>query len=181
MLADDRVDVLHLATPNHLHYPQAKAAVEAAKNAVCDLAQFLTGRRVVELLADLATTIPVRQRPTGEVESFAADDRADRVDAPMSTEDVAHALVRFDAAPAARSSSRTAPVHRVRPDAAAARAVGPRSGDVDLGTLSSHSRSRAWHRKPRKMRRSGRQRHCFVTLRYAFRFGAWHRSSRHLT
>jgi predicted dehydrogenase len=61
-----------------------------------DLAQFVSGRRVVELLADVATTIPVRRRPTGEVESFAAADDAERVDAPMSTEDLAHLLVRFD-------------------------------------------------------------------------------------
>jgi predicted dehydrogenase len=61
-----------------------------------DLAQFLTGRRVVEVLADLATVIPVRQRPTGEVESFAAADDAERVPAPMATEDLAHLLVHFD-------------------------------------------------------------------------------------
>src|ERR687883_1946223 len=35
MLADERVDVVHLATPNHLHYPQVKAALEAGKHAVC--------------------------------------------------------------------------------------------------------------------------------------------------
>ena len=189
MLDDNRVDVVHLATPNHLHYEQAKTTLEAGKHVVCekplaldasesaellhlaersglvhctnfnirfypqcqqarallaggwighvwnvhgsylqdwlllptdwngrlepdkggrlravadigshwlDLAQFLTGRRVIEVLADLATTIPVRRRPTGEVESFAAADDTDRVDAPMSTEDMAHVLVRFE-------------------------------------------------------------------------------------
>jgi predicted dehydrogenase len=189
MLADERVDVVHLATPNHLHYAQAKAALAAAKHVVCekplaldaaesgellelarrsglvhctnfnirfypqcqearalvagrrigdvwnahgsylqdwlakptdwnwrlepekggalravadigshwlDLAQFLTGRRVVEVLADMGTTIPVRQRPTGEVESFAAADDAERVEAQMSTDDLAHMLLRFD-------------------------------------------------------------------------------------
>jgi predicted dehydrogenase len=189
MLADERVDVVHLTTPNHLHYPQAKATLAAGKHVVCekplaldtsesaelleladrsglvhctnfnirfypqcqearafvaggrigdvwnvhgaylqdwllkptdwnwrlepekggglravadigshwlDLAQFLTGRQVVEVLADVATAIPVRRRPTREVESFAAADDAERVDAPMSTEDIAHLLVRFD-------------------------------------------------------------------------------------
>jgi predicted dehydrogenase len=189
MLADDRVDAVHLTTPNHLHYEQTKAVLGAGKHVVCekplaldasqsaellelagrsglvhctnfnirfypqcrqarevlragrigdvwnvhgvylqdwllkptdwnwrlepekggslravadigshwlDLAQFLTGRRVVEVLADLATAIPVRQRPTGEVESFAAADDTDRVPAPMATEDLAHLLVRFD-------------------------------------------------------------------------------------
>src|SRR5438874_4504875 len=165
MLADERVEVVHLTTPNHLHYEQAKAVLGAGKHVVCekplaldsaqsaellelaqrsglvhctnfnvrfypqcqearalvadgrlgdvwnvhggylqdwlllptdwnwrlepdkggelravadigshwlDLVQFVTGRRVVELFADLATTIPVRRRPAGEVESFAA-------------------------------------------------------------------------------------------------------------
>ena len=189
MLGDRRVDVVHLTTPNHLHYEQVKAALEAGKHVVCekplaldaaessellelarrsglvhctnfnirfypqcqearalvaagrigdvwnvhggylqdwlllptdwnwrlepekggrlrafadigshwlDLAQFVTGRRVTELLADLATTIPVRRRPTGEVESFAAASDGEGVDAEMSTEDLAHLLLRFD-------------------------------------------------------------------------------------
>jgi predicted dehydrogenase len=189
MLADDRVDVVHLTTPNHLHYPQARAALEAGKHVVCekpltidseqsaelvelagrsglvhctnfnirfypqchearalvasdrvgdvwnvhggylqdwlllptdwnwrlepdrggplravadigshwlDLVQFVIGRRVTEVFADLATTIPVRRRPAGEVETFAASGDADRIDAPMSTEDLAHLLVRFE-------------------------------------------------------------------------------------
>jgi predicted dehydrogenase len=61
-----------------------------------DLVQFVTGRRVVELLADLATTIPIRRRPTGPVETFAAAGDVDREDAPMTTDDLAHLLVRFD-------------------------------------------------------------------------------------
>jgi predicted dehydrogenase len=31
-LADPAVDFVHLATPNHLHFPQARAALEAGKN-----------------------------------------------------------------------------------------------------------------------------------------------------
>jgi predicted dehydrogenase len=189
MLADDRVDVVHLTTPNHLHYPQVRATLEAGKHVVCekplaldsqqsaelvelaersglvhctnfnirfypqcqearalvaagrlgevwnvhggylqdwlllptdwnwrlepdkggelravadigshwlDLVQFVTGRRVAELCADLATTIPVRRRPTGPVETFAAADDVEREDAPMTTEDLAHLLVRFE-------------------------------------------------------------------------------------
>ena len=188
LLADDRVDVVHLTTPNHLHYPQVKAAIEAGKHVVCekplalrasesaellalaersglvhctnfnirfyptvqearvralggelgdiwnahggylqdwllfptdwnwrlepqkggplravadigshwlDLVQFVTGLEVEQVFADLATTIPVRQRPVGEVETFAAAGDAERVEAPMSTEDVAHILIRF--------------------------------------------------------------------------------------
>src|ERR671935_812305 len=189
MLADELVDVVHLTTPNHLHYEQAKATLAAGKHVVCekplaldaaesaellelaersglvhctnfnvrfypqcqqaralvvggrigavwnvhggylqdwlllptdwnwrlepekggelravsdigshwlDLVQFVTGRRVVEVVADLATTIPVRRRPVGEVETFATADEVEREDVPTSTEDVAHVLVRFD-------------------------------------------------------------------------------------
>src|SRR3954452_9325153 len=31
MLADPRVTVVHITTPNHLHYPQVKAAIAAGK------------------------------------------------------------------------------------------------------------------------------------------------------
>ncbi len=189
LLADERVDVVHLTTPNHLHYPQVKQALAAGKHVVCekplattasesgelvelaersglvhctnfnirfyplvqelrervrageigqvwnvhggylqdwlalptdwnwrleperagalravgdigshwlDLAQFVTGLRVVEVFADLVTAIPVRRRPAGEVETFASADDVERVDAPMSTEDIAHVLVRFE-------------------------------------------------------------------------------------
>src|SRR5438067_6211171 len=61
-----------------------------------DLVQFVTGRRVVELVAHLATTIPVRRRPLGEVETFAASEDVAREDAPMATEDLAHVLLRFE-------------------------------------------------------------------------------------
>jgi predicted dehydrogenase len=189
LLLDERVDVVHLTTPNHLHYPQVKVALEAGKHVVCekplamtseqsaelvelaagtglvhctnfnlrfypqvqearalvrngvvgtvwnvhggylqdwlllptdwnwrlepekggelravadigshwlDLVQFVTGMRVESLFADLATTIPVRQRPTGEVETFAAAEDVEREDAPMTTEDVGHILLRFE-------------------------------------------------------------------------------------
>ena len=189
LLADEEVDVVHLTTPNHLHYPQAKQALDAGKHVVCekplamtseesaelvelaersglvhctnfnirfypmvqearervragelgavwsvhggylqdwlaeptdwnwrlepdkggamraigdigshwmDLAQFVTGQRIVEVFADLATVIGVRRRPVGEVETFASAADVERVDAPMSTEDLAHVLLRFD-------------------------------------------------------------------------------------
>src|SRR5437588_7553079 len=188
MLADERVDVVHLTTPNNLHYPQVKAVLAAGKHVVCekplaldsaqsaellelagrsglvhctnfnvrfypqcqearalvadgrvgeiwnvhggylqdwlllptdwnwrlepgkggelravadigshwlDLVPFVTGLQVEEVFADLSTTIPVRQRPTARVETFAAAGDVERADVPMSTEDLAHILVRF--------------------------------------------------------------------------------------
>jgi predicted dehydrogenase len=189
LLADERVDVVHLTTPNHLHHQQVKQALEARKHVVCekplaltseesaellelaeasgvvhctnfnirfypqvqqaraliaagalgqvwnvhggylqdwlllptdwnwrlepekggalravadigshwlDLVQFVTGLRVSSLLADLATAIPIRRRPTREIETFAAAGDAERVDAPMTTEDLAHILLLFE-------------------------------------------------------------------------------------
>jgi predicted dehydrogenase len=61
-----------------------------------DMAEFVTGLGVTELCADLATVIPVRRRPVGEVETFAAAADVERTDAPMETEDLANVLLRFD-------------------------------------------------------------------------------------
>jgi predicted dehydrogenase len=189
MLADDRLDVVHLTSPNHLHYPQAKDALEAGKHVVCekplavnseqsaelvelaersglvhctnfnqrffplvvearervlaeeigqlwnihggylqdwlalpvdwnwrlepekagelravadigshwlDIAQFVSGQSIVGVFADLATVIPVRQRPKGEVETFAGAADVERESVPVLTEDFAHILLRFD-------------------------------------------------------------------------------------
>jgi len=188
LFEDERIDVVHITTPNQLHYPQVKLVLAAGKHVVCekplaltsdesaelaelaeqsglvhctnfnlrfypllqemrarvrageigavwnvhggylqdwlatptdwnwrlepdrggelravgdigshwmDLAQFVTGLEIVEVFADLATAIPVRRRPVGEVETFASADSIEREDAPMSTEDFAHILLRF--------------------------------------------------------------------------------------
>ncbi len=189
LLADDRVDVVHLATPNHLHYEQVAQAIAAGKHVVCekplavtseqsaellelasraglvhctnfnlrfyplvhearervrggelgdvwnvhggylqdwlarptdwnwrlepekagelraigdigshwmDMTQFVTGHRIVEVFADLATAIPVRERPRGEVETFASGGDDEREPVAVATEDVAHVLFRFE-------------------------------------------------------------------------------------
>ncbi len=189
LLDDDRVDVVHLATPNHLHYPLAKQALEAGKHVVCekplavtseqsaelvelagrsglvhctnfnlrfyplvqearervragevgevwnvhggylqdwlalptdwnwrlesekagelravgdigshwmDMTQFVTGLRIAEVFSDLSTALPVRRRPKGEVETFASADDVEREDTAMSTEDIAHILLRYE-------------------------------------------------------------------------------------
>jgi predicted dehydrogenase len=50
MLADPRVDVVHITSPNHLHHPQAKAALEAGKHVVCEKPLGLDSAETAELL-----------------------------------------------------------------------------------------------------------------------------------
>jgi predicted dehydrogenase len=188
MLADPAVDVVHLTTPNHLHYEQVKATLAAGKHVVCekplamdsgetaellrlaersglvhavnfnirfypqceeararvrageigdvrlisggylqdwllwdtdwnwrldpaaggalravgdigshwlDLVQYVTGRRVEAVMADLTTFIGVRKRPTGPVETFSDGADGETVDTPMETEDAAGILLRL--------------------------------------------------------------------------------------
>ena len=63
-----------------------------------DLAGFVTGRRPVALCADLATFVPVHQRPTVAVETFAGKSlRPDEyVEEAIRTEDYGSVLLRFD-------------------------------------------------------------------------------------
>ncbi len=50
MLADTNIDVVHLATPNYLHYPQAKAALEAGKHVVCEKPLATTSEESADLV-----------------------------------------------------------------------------------------------------------------------------------
>jgi len=61
-----------------------------------DLTGFVTGLRVSEVMADLATFIPVRRQPTGPVETFSQDRSAETVARDISTEDVATILLRYE-------------------------------------------------------------------------------------
>jgi predicted dehydrogenase len=62
-----------------------------------DLARFVIGRDVVEVMADLHTLVPVRRHPAGPVESFAAVPAGeDLIEEPMSSDDAAGMLLRFD-------------------------------------------------------------------------------------
>jgi predicted dehydrogenase len=51
LLEDDRVDVVHLTTPNHLHYPQVKQALAAGKHVVCEKPLALTAAESRQLVA----------------------------------------------------------------------------------------------------------------------------------
>ncbi len=64
----------------------------------CDLAEFVSGRRIAAVCADLATFLPRRWRPSGELDAFAGSAgaaRADRVEMAVDTEDYGSVLLRF--------------------------------------------------------------------------------------
>ncbi|WP_299094180.1 Gfo/Idh/MocA family oxidoreductase [uncultured Metabacillus sp.] len=64
----------------------------------CDTVQFVTGKKIVEVFADLATVVPVRKMPTGNVATFGAQNKEDMEyeDVLINTEDYASVLVRFE-------------------------------------------------------------------------------------
>jgi predicted dehydrogenase len=61
-----------------------------------DLTGWITGRRVKAALADLFTVHEVRHVPTGPVETYGDAGNVERIDRDMSTEDVAHILLRYE-------------------------------------------------------------------------------------
>jgi len=62
-----------------------------------DLARFMTGQNVVEVMADLHTFVPVRKHPAGPVETFAgASGDGDLVEEIMTSDDAASIMLRFE-------------------------------------------------------------------------------------
>ena len=61
-----------------------------------DLMSFVTGLRVEAVLADLATFIPVRRKPTGSVLTFSTEHAAETLPVEITTEDIATILLRFE-------------------------------------------------------------------------------------
>ena len=61
-----------------------------------DLTTFLTGLRVESLMADMATFVPVRQKPVGAVETFSTERSAETTPVTIKTEDVALLMLRFE-------------------------------------------------------------------------------------
>ena len=51
MLADPRVNVVHITTPNHLHHAQATAALKAHKHVVCEKPLAMSSAESADLLA----------------------------------------------------------------------------------------------------------------------------------
>jgi predicted dehydrogenase len=62
-----------------------------------DLTRFISGRRIVEVMADLHTLVPVRRHPAGPVETFStASDSGDLIEEVMDSDDAAGILLRFE-------------------------------------------------------------------------------------
>jgi predicted dehydrogenase len=61
-----------------------------------DLMGFVTGHRVVAVMAELATFIEARREPVGPVETFSTDVAAETVSREIATEDAATILLRFE-------------------------------------------------------------------------------------
>lgn len=62
-----------------------------------DLAQFTSGHKIVEVMADFKTQYPTRMKQIGTIETFKkSDDDAQFEEIEIDTEDVAAILVRFD-------------------------------------------------------------------------------------
>ncbi len=50
LLADDSVDVVHVTAPNHAHYPQVKAILDAGKHVVCEKPLAMTSQQSAEMV-----------------------------------------------------------------------------------------------------------------------------------
>jgi predicted dehydrogenase len=189
LLDDERVEVVHVTSPNHLHHPQVKQILAAGRHVICekplamtsdesaelvalanasdrvtavnfnirfyplnqhlrgaiangdlgdvrlisghyfqdwllldtdwnwrlesdqggalravgdigshwlDLTTFVTSCRVAEVMADLTTFIKTRRKPAGPVETFSRERTSDTIDVPITTEDIATILLRYE-------------------------------------------------------------------------------------
>ena len=61
-----------------------------------DLTSWVTARRITEVCTDLATVIPVRQKPRGRVETFQEGDKAASDAVKIATDDYASVLVHYE-------------------------------------------------------------------------------------
>ncbi|MEH7336315.1 Gfo/Idh/MocA family oxidoreductase [Neobacillus drentensis] len=64
----------------------------------CDTVQFVTGKRIVQVFADLATVIPVRKKAKNTIATFSTQNLEEQEyeDVPINTEDYASVLFRFE-------------------------------------------------------------------------------------
>ena len=50
LLADDSIDVVHVTSPNHAHYPQVKAILAAGKHVICEKPLAMTSAQSAEMV-----------------------------------------------------------------------------------------------------------------------------------
>src|SRR5580698_10568670 len=62
----------------------------------CDLAEHVSGLKIVSVLADLITVVPVRYSSGGSAEAFSAKGSGERQPVQVNAEDLASALLRFE-------------------------------------------------------------------------------------
>lgn len=55
MLADPEIDLVHICTPNHLHFAQAMAAIQAGKHVICEKPLGISPIETAELVAAAET------------------------------------------------------------------------------------------------------------------------------
>ena len=61
-----------------------------------DLTSFITGLKVVSVMADLSTFIQTRQQPTGPIETFSKERAGDTIATGISTDDTALLLLKYE-------------------------------------------------------------------------------------
>ncbi|WP_263384362.1 Gfo/Idh/MocA family protein [Granulicella arctica] len=78
----------------------AKGGVSSALGDIgshwCDLAEHMSGQRIVSVLADLTTVIPVRYSAGASAQAFSGDSSGERTAVEVHAEDLASVLLRFD-------------------------------------------------------------------------------------
>ncbi len=64
----------------------------------CDTVQYVTGKKIVKVFADLATVIPVRKKAKNAIATFSTQTSSEQEyeDVPINTEDYASVLVHFE-------------------------------------------------------------------------------------
>ncbi len=64
----------------------------------CDLVQFITGKKIIKVMADINTVHPIRKKPKVQVDTFANKELtpADYIEIPIPTEDYAGVLLQFE-------------------------------------------------------------------------------------
>jgi predicted dehydrogenase len=61
-----------------------------------DLTAFITGHRIVSVMAELATFVQARREPAGPVETYSTEVATETITRPIATEDSASILLRFE-------------------------------------------------------------------------------------